>query len=136
MILDKLENAQRYFALSEGIKKALEFLQNNDLNSLPAGRHDILDGEVFALVSNYTSKNPDKGKWEAHINYVDVQYVAAGVEKMGFANTENLSVSEEYVPEKDIVFLNGEGSFVEVPQGYFTIFFPEDAHMPGNKIKR
>ena len=42
-----------------------------------------------------------------------------------------MTVSEPHDSERDVAFFRGTGQFVLVPAGYFTIFSPQDVHMPG-----
>lgn len=133
MIFDTLNNHSRYISLGNNLTAALKFLLENDLNSLPSGRNEI-DGEnLYALVQNYTTKPAEQGLWEAHRKYIDVQYMVVGQERMGFANIQTMQL-DEYVPERDFQPMTGSGNTVDVFAGAFTIFFPEDAHMPGLSI--
>ena len=50
------------------------------------GKIPIQGDQVFALVQDNTTKPRAQGTWEAHRKYIDVQFVAAGVEEMGYAN--------------------------------------------------
>lgn len=72
--------------------------------------------------------------WEAHRKYIDVQFVAAGVEEMGYANVDTLTVKKPYDETADYALFDGAGTFVKVPTGSFTIFFPQDGHIPGSAI--
>lgn len=136
MIIDKIENANLYYCLSPEIKTALEFLQKTDCTKLEPGRHEIDGEKVYANVSSYDSKPKEKGIWEAHKCYYDVQYVAAGTEVMGYANLKCLKVTKEYQEDGDYLLLEGEGDFVTASAGTFIIFGPEDAHMPGIAAKQ
>jgi YhcH/YjgK/YiaL family protein len=130
MIFDTLENALRYTGLGSGLPAALKYLLETDLASLPLGRTDLDGKRLYVLVQEFTTKPLEQGKWEAHRRYIDVQYVASGQERMGFANLCTMQLGE-YHPEKDFQALNGTGNQVDVFAGAFVIFFPEDAHMPG-----
>ena len=72
-----------------------------------------------------------QGTWEAHRKYIDVQFVAAGVEEMGYANVKTLTIKKSYDERDDYSLFDGAGSFVTIPTGSFTFFFPEDGHIPG-----
>ena len=50
------------------------------------GKIPIQGDQVFALVRDNTTKPRAQGTWEAHRKYIDVQFLAAGVEEMGYAN--------------------------------------------------
>ena len=134
MIIDTLENSARYFVLGERIATALRYLRENDCTKLPVGKIPIQGEQIYALVQDNTTKTRDQGVWEAHRKYIDVQFVAAGVEEMGYANIQTLTVKQPYDEQVDFALFNGSGSFVTVPAGSFTIFFPEDGHIPGSAV--
>jgi biofilm protein TabA len=130
MILDLLSNAHLYAALGPRIARGLQFLGDTDLNALPAGRHEIDGDRLFALVSDYPPKPLSAGRWEAHRRYLDLQYVASGVERFGVVPVGRLEAGE-YIPEKDITWMTGAGDYVTLGTGQFVIVWPGDAHMPG-----
>ncbi len=134
MILDTLDNATRYSGLGERIVAALKYLGENDCTKLPIGKIPIQGEQIYALVQDNTTKTRDQGVWEAHRKYIDVQFVAAGVEEMGYANIKTLTVKKPYDELVDFALFDGTGSFVTVPAGSFTIFFPEDGHIPGSAV--
>ena len=131
MIIDSLANASQYRALHPHLGDALDFLTNNDLAALSAGKHPIRNEDVFAIVNDYDTRPESEGTWEAHRQYIDVQVVARGRERMGYAPIEDLSVTTPYDAEKDSALLEGPGNWVTVNAGMFTIFLPQDAHIPG-----
>lgn len=131
MILDKLENADQYKSLHPQIAAAIDWLKKTDLAALPLGK-TVIDGErLFALVQEYTPKEPELLKYEAHRRYWDVQVVVSGTERMGWAHLSQMAVSEPHDEARDVAFFRGEGQFVRVPAGFFTVFAPQDVHMPG-----
>jgi len=131
MIIDRLDNAARYSGLGERIALALQFLQDNDCTELPVEKIPIRGDEVYALVQDNTTKPRDQGVWEAHRKCIDVQFVAAGVEEMEYAHIKTLTSQQPYDENDDYELFDGPGSVVTVPAGSFTIFFPEDGHIPG-----
>lgn len=126
MIIDRIENAALYGGLGERIALALASVRTKR----EPGRYELDGDKVVVLVQQYQTKPMSEGKWEAHRKHIDVQYVAAGVEKIGWANINRLKVTEPYDDAKDVAFYKGDGDFVTVPAGSFVILFPEDAHMP------
>ncbi len=134
MIVDRLDNAALYFGLGERITTALRYLTDNDCTTLPVGKIPIRGEQIFVLVQDNTTKPRDQGVWEAHRRYIDVQFVAAGIEEMGYANIGTLTVRTPYDEKADYALFDGTGSFVTVPAGSFTIFFPEDGHIPGSAV--
>lgn len=130
MIIDTVDNGSLYAGLGPRIARALAWVRETDLAALAPGRHDIEADQVYALVSEYTTKLPDQGRWEAHRRYLDLQCLASGAESFGYAPAATLQAGE-YIPEKDITWLAGEGRFVRLEPGRFVIVWPADAHMPG-----
>lgn len=142
MIIDQLKNVNAGFyvnllssqggdpGLARRIQAAFAYLQSTDLENAAPGKVEIDGDRVFALIQEYNTKPRAQGFWEAHRQYLDVQYVVKGLEHMGFANLEQLTAGV-YDASKDFLPLDGVGSFVLLPAGMFTIFMPQDGHMPG-----
>lgn len=134
MILDKLEHAASYAAISENLKKGFDFLLNTNLSALETGRYEIDGTNVFALISEYDSKAHHDCRLEAHRDYADIQYIVSGREAIGYATLQNQEVTTEYNPEKDIIFFTGETTPLILENGMFAVFFPQDVHRPCMQI--
>jgi YhcH/YjgK/YiaL family protein len=138
MIIDTINNSKLYQGLNANIRKALDYLASTDFSKMEPGRYEVDGDTVFALVQKYDTKPRDKGAWEAHRRYIDVQYVASGVEAMGYAPIDSLSETQAYSAEKDFLLLAGSGDYVTAHAGMFVIFYPKDAHSPclahGNSV--
>lgn len=131
MVIDHLHNAGKYYGLGNGIEKALRFLQEHDLLSLENGKHTIIEDKIFAIVQEYETKDPALEKLESHKKFIDVQYVVKGKEKMGHALLQTQTPSRLYNPEDDYMLFDESPDFFSVvTEGMFTIFFPDDLHMP------
>lgn len=125
--------ALHYYAFPQRWQKTFEFLGRTDLSSLPLGRID-LEENCFALISEYTSKNPEDARFEAHKSYIDLQYVIEGEELMGCVPLETTTPLIPFNPEKDILFVTSTSEKLSTANpGNFFIFFPSDAHRPGVK---
>ena len=131
MVIDHLQHAAKYYCLGTGIEKALRFLQEKDLLSLENGKHTIIEDKVFAIVQEYETKDPAQEKLESHRKYIDVQYVVKGEERMGHALLENKKPSRPYNADDDYMLFDEAPDFFSViREGMFTVFFPNDLHMP------
>ena len=130
MIIDNLKNANLYEEISPRFKKAFEFLKSGNIEGLAPGKYEIEGSNVYAMVQEYETRPMDKGAWEAHRNYIDIQFVYYGTELMGYMNIEGMQVIKEYDESSDYLLLDGEGSFFKITPGFFAVFFPEDVHMP------
>ena len=134
MIIDTLAQASRYEPLHPLFKAAFDFLRNTDLHALAAGRTEIDGDRLFALTQAYETKPASDGKLEAHRLYIDIQFIIAGEEHIGYAPLEGQPPAGPFDGEKDIGFYHGDASFTRVPAGMFAIFFPHDAHLPSRHL--
>jgi len=130
MIIDTLDNIDKYDNLGPGFDKAFDYLRSGRPATDPVGQY-FLDGEdVFVNVEEYVSKPIERGRYEAHRVHADIQYVVAGCERMGVAPLGEMHMTEEYNAARDIAFYKGDGKMLLVPAGTFVVFMPQDAHMP------
>jgi biofilm protein TabA len=132
MILDSLTQSDRYAAMHHGFTEAFAFLRRADLSALEVGRHAI-DGErVFALVQRPEARTREAGKLEAHRRYIDVQYLVAGAEQIGWKPTVMCRTPVgAWNDDKDVgLFTDACDAWIAVQPGQFTVFFPDDAHLP------
>lgn len=134
MILDKLENAALYASISENMKIGFDYLATTDFTNLEPGKYEIAGKNIFALVSEYQSKEHQDCRPEAHRNYADIQYIVSGREIIGFATLNNQTVTDEYNTDKDIIFFSGETTPLILESGMFAVFFPQDVHRPCMQI--
>ncbi len=130
MIVDQLTNLEYYRGLKPRWVKALEFLRDADVLTLPLGRHDLDGDRLFALVQEYPTKPTAECRWEAHRRYCDIQFVAKGVERIGVMNIERSRVEQAYDADRDVAFFVGDGDFITMHPGTFAIFAPQDVHLP------
>jgi YhcH/YjgK/YiaL family protein len=132
MILDVLENSLRYQTLNPGFDSAFTFLSRPDLMALPAERYEIDGDRVYATVSRSPGRRPEEARLETHEKYIDIHLVLAGNDQMGWKPASLCkSPSGEYDHDADVRFFEDRPDVrLSVGAGSFTIFFPEDAHMP------
>lgn len=130
MIIDSIQNAELYQQHNSKFKQAFEFIMKSDLKTMANGTYPIDGEEVFAIVQEYQTKLETQAKLESHHQYIDIQYMITGSEKMGYALKQNQEIIENH-PDKDLIFYRGNYSMLQVAEQMFTIFFPNDLHMPG-----
>ena len=89
MIYCKLSDLGLYKNYSENMKEAIEFIQKNDLNTLPLGKTIVNGEKVF--INKMESKTQDYAalKYEAHHKYIDIQIDLDGDEKLLITNVNN-----------------------------------------------
>lgn len=130
--LDHFDQERR--VLPALVVKGLDYLRTHDLLQLSPGRHDLDSERMYAAISEYTTTVKDERSWEAHGQYLDIQYVAAGQEIIGYApRSASLTVTEDLLAHKDVVFYKTVPTETELllSPGWFAVFFPWDVHRPG-----
>lgn len=132
MILTPLRDADRYSAALPGMDEALAWLRAFD-PALPDGRHAIDGDRVFALVSSYATGPATEKRFEAHRRHADIQWIAAGAERILYLPAEGVAVAEPYSEENDILFFEEPKASTSLLLNTddAAVFFPEDAHKPG-----
>jgi len=84
--------------------KAFAYLKSVNTDTLKPGSYELMGKDLYVAVSEYTSKNEEDARYEAHRIYADIQYVARGQEKIGIVPLENTETTTPYVQENDITF--------------------------------
>ena len=131
MIYDKIDNLGIYTGISEDIRLGLEWLR--DVNpDIEKGVYE-LSPRVKAIVSEYTTKEVNENGYEAHRDYIDIQYLISGQEKICHLPLEYLKETKAFNKEIDAAFYeeaNVQTQEIIIGNGYFAIFFPKEGHEP------
>ncbi|MCF3650483.1 YhcH/YjgK/YiaL family protein [Synoicihabitans lomoniglobus] len=132
MILDSLAHWGQYRWLSPHFPSAFAFLETITADAA-VGRHEIAGDDVFAFVQQHETKLVETCRFEAHRQYLDIQYILRGREIMHWAPLPTLTeVTMPFDADKDAALYARSIPGVPVPvlAGQFTIFFPGDGHIP------
>lgn len=132
MIIDSLENMDKYTPLNPYFKRAFEFIRSLDFDNLELGTTQIEGDDLYITVSDAQLKEEEDALLEAHNKYIDIQIPLSAPEVQGWRSRNDcISVHTPYSSEKDIEFYTDvPSSFVMLFPSEFSIFFPEDAHAP------
>ena len=131
MIYDQLPRQGLYRAVHPLLPQAFDYLLGFD-TGIPDGKYELKGDKLFALVQSYETAAETSKKFEAHRNYIDLQYLAAGEEIIYHTPLETLGEVQAYNGEKDFALYEGqpEQPLVMRPAS-FAILFPRDGHKPG-----
>lgn len=132
MILDRLDQADKYLSLNPHFSKALKFLRRGDLAELEPGRHDIDGKDIYAVIVKGNGRPKDQAKLEAHRRYIDIQFIVSGCDEMGWQSTALCKkVEQKFDPDSDAeIFNDPVATWLTVGAGELAVFFPHDAHAP------
>lgn len=133
MVIDTLENLDKYASLNPLFAQAIEFLKSRDLHAMEIGKTELKGKDLFVNIAQTTPKTKEDAKLETHRDFIDIQVPLSGTEIMGYtAACDCIPANATYNAEKDITFFEGLAeTYVAVKPGMFAIFFPQDGHAPG-----
>ncbi len=137
MIYDKIDNLEIYAGISEDLRLGLEWLRDVDAD-VEKGVYEI-NPHVKAIVSEYITKEVNENGYEAHLDYIDIQYLISGEEVVNSLPLEYLNEVKEYDKKIDAAFYVAAGAKPQellLGNGYFTVLFPQDGHMPCLSVKQ
>ena len=131
MVIDTLDKLASYESLNPLFKDIVEFVKNNDLESMAPGKYPIKGDDLFLNIAIAKGKTPDEVVLETHNVMIDIQIPLSCSETYGYTAACNLP-DAEYNAEKDITKFGdlAAESYVTCQKGMFAIFFPQDGHAP------
>jgi YhcH/YjgK/YiaL family protein len=134
MILDDLNNFNKYVGVHPRFEKAFAYLTSTDFENIPPGKYEIDGDHIFALIINDegVAMLDSTAQFECHNTYIDIQYVFGGLETVGYKS--RLTCVEPrgaYDTKNDILFFeDAPDFFFKLYPGQFGIYFPDDVHAP------
>ena len=128
-----------FFWLPQPLKAAVTHLQQTDFNALPAGKYELQGSDMFVQVMDLTTKPLAETRPEVHRDYIDVQFLVRGREKIGVVPDSGKNVVvEDSLAERDILFyqsVENEVMLMMTP-GCFAVFQPHDVHRPACAVEQ
>lgn len=97
------------------------------------GRYALQGENIFMNVMHFTTQSPEQKKAELHQQYIDIQMLLSGEERILFGTTDSARQCEEMHIEDDYQLCSqiaDEQAMVLKP-GKFVIFMPGEPHKPG-----
>lgn len=126
------KSPRELFSGSKTWEMALKWLENNK-NNTQEGIYPLGDDDFYARIMSYSLKSRENARFEAHRHTIDLQYTISGAEGIEIAPVDSLKPLNDYDEASDAEHLEKPAfphAFVTNMAGFFTILFPEDAHMP------
>lgn len=101
-------------------------------NSKGSGKYRLSQDGVFVIVANADTGPVSDRDAEMHQNYIDIQLLLSGEEKIGFSNhchSREFTVSEA---DKDVLFHKDieKENFASLVTGDFMVLYPRQFHRP------
>lgn len=135
MVITSLDELSQQSALPASLQTAIAFLKQHGNDPIELGRFEIPDSEIGGFSQAYqTETASDSLRYEAHRNFIDVQYLVSGSEIMKWLPIDEIDVTQAYAEEGDCllgVSKTGEHGDIPLRAGQVMILYPSDAHAPG-----
>ena len=119
--------------LHKTLVKGLEYLAKTDLTALPKGKYEIEGKNIYVAINEYETQPREIRRAEAHVDYLDIQYIISGQEMVTYSllSNDNEVLTDE-LAAKDAIFYKTvqQETDLVMTEGMYAIFFPWDVHRP------
>ena len=129
MVVDTLDNLEKYVSLNPLFEEVVKFIKENDLNQLEDGKHFIKDKDLFVNITTAHGKSAEDATFETHKKMLDIQIPLDNNETYGYLPLADLPEAE-YNAEKDVTKYPGvkAETYVNCKPGEFAIFCARERH--------
>lgn len=135
MIYDKLENLPLYAGSFPNADKVIEFLKRCAAATPAPGKYELDGKKLFVNVQQYSPKTFSPEKLEHHKDYIDIQLLFSGAEKLYYAPLDGLDTVVPYDHDKDCGMNRlpapDAGVELQLVPGNFVLLYPGEGHLPG-----
>lgn len=132
MIIARLSDAKRYETLHPLMKPLFDYVAQNDLSKVNAGRITLQGDNLFINVNDSALVDKQQQKLEVHRQYMDVHIPLSCAEEIGWRHISTLGDSDAPFDEANdfALYTAQSDKWFKLCPGEFCIVFPEDAHAP------
>ena len=83
MVVDTLENLEKYASLNPLFAQAIEFLKSHDLQAMEVGKTELKGKDLLVNIAQTKPKTKEEAKLETHNEFIDIQIPLSGCRKTG-----------------------------------------------------
>lgn len=135
MIYDHINNINRYGdpVIRQGLDIILQLARQFALGKPIEEGHYSLENGLRYNVDRYQTKVENLVGYEAHRQYIDIQFLLDGEEVIRVHRLEGMHCISPYDRDRDAGFHTPNDDYhtdLPIGNGYFAILYPNDAHMP------
>ena len=73
MVVDTLENLEKYASLNPLFAQAIEFLKSHDLQAMEVGKTELKGKDLLVNIAQTKPKTKEEAKLETHNEFIDIQ---------------------------------------------------------------
>ncbi|MDK9362095.1 MULTISPECIES: N-acetylneuraminate anomerase [Lelliottia] len=101
------------------------------------GRYELQGDDIFMNVMSFATQPPEQKKAELHEQYIDIQLLLAGEERILYGVAGSARQCEERHVEDDYQLCSAiEGmQRLDLKPGMYAVFMPGEPHKPGGVLK-
>jgi biofilm protein TabA len=132
MVYTNLKDIHRYFILHPYFQQAVNYLTTNNFENIKDGKYDLINEELFSIVSSPEDSEANETKLEAHKKYIDIHFIFKGTETFGVkAISKCHNPIGSFDETKDVLFYDDKDyDTLTLTENDCVIVYPEDAHAP------
>ena len=115
------------------LQQALTLAVAANLQEKTPGRYELQGDNIFMNVMQFATQSPEQKKAELHREYIDIQVLLSGEERILFGMTDSARQCEEMHVEDDYQLCSqiADEQAIVLKPGRFAIFMPGEPHKPG-----
>lgn len=101
------------------------------------GRYELQGDDIFMNVMTFATQLPEQKKAELHEQYIDIQLLLAGEERILYGVAGSARQCEDMHTEEDYQLCSAiEGmQRLDLTPGMYAVFMPGEPHKPGCVVK-
>lgn len=101
------------------------------------GRYELQGDDIFMNVMTFATQPPEQKKAELHEQYIDIQLLLAGEERILYGVAGSARQCEERHVEDDYQLCSAIDGMqrLDLKPGMYAIFMPGEPHKPGCVVK-
>ena len=102
-------------------------------SGIAAGINALQGDTIFMNVMQFATQSPEQKKAELHQQYIDIQVLLSGEERILFGMTDSARQCDEMHVEDDYQLCSeiADEQAIVLKPGRFAIFMPGEPHKPG-----
>lgn len=134
MIVLHKENISKYLEMDARLNAAFRMLAEGLVEHESLGKFEDSD-HMYHMIQCYETKSREDTRWESHQNWIDIQYLRTGQERIDVLVSKKGLEKAEQNKDMDVIFYRENGLVREnqvlLEDGMLAVFYPEDIHRPG-----
>ncbi|VTN47232.1 uncharacterized protein, YhcH/YjgK/YiaL family [Raoultella ornithinolytica] len=135
MILGHLQQPS-HAGLPAVLVRAIALAQAHDLHTIAPGSYELQGDNVLMNVMAFHTGVPEEKKAELHSQFIDIQILLAGEERIFYGVAGSACECEEAHPDEDYQLCRRirREQVLTLHPDMFAVFMPDEPHKPGCQV--